>query len=115
MKKPFTKISALGLLAHVGYVVLAALFFGITSLLEVPFHNGGLYTVFFFISIFMILFHPLFSYGFSIASIVCSAIALRKGERKACNIPLIVLCALIILATTAAHAWFWWFCILHGA
>lgn len=115
MKKPFTKISALGLLAHVGYVVLAALFFGITSLLEVSFHNGGLYTVFFFISIFMILFHPLFSYGFSIASIVCSAIALRKGERKACNIPLIVLCALIILATTAAHAWFWWFCILHGA
>ena len=115
MKKPFTKISALNLLAHVCYVALTALFFGITSLLEVPFHRGGLYIVFFFISIPMILFHPLFSYGFSIASIVSSAMALRKGERRGINILLIVLCALIILATTAGHAWFWWFCILNGA
>lgn len=115
MKKPFTKISALGLLAHVGYVVLTALLFWITGLLEIPCNRDGIYVVFFLVSVLMLLLHPLFSYGFSTASIVCSAIALRKGEKKACHIPLIVLCALIILATTAAHAWFWWFCILHGA
>jgi fucose permease len=63
----------------------------------------------------MIVFPPLFSYGFSIASIVSSAMALRKGERRGINILLIVLCTLIILATTAGHAWFWWFCILNGA
>ena len=115
MKKPFTKISALNLLAHVGYIALTALLFWIAGLLEFPCNRDGLYTVFAIISIFMILFHPLFSYGFSITSIVCSAMALRMDERKAINILLIVLCALIILATTAAHAWFWWFCILHGA
>ena len=115
MKKPFTKISVLNLLAHVGYIALTALLFWIASLLEFPCNRDGLYTVFAIISIFMILFHPLFSYGFSIASIVSSAMALRKGERRGINILLIVLCALIILATTAGHAWFWWFCILHGA
>ena len=113
--KNFSAASGCSLLAHVGYIALTALLFLITGLLEIPCNRDGIYIVFFLFSIFMLLLHPLFSYGFSIASIVCSSIALRKGERKAINIPLIVLCALIILATTAAHAWFWWFCILNGA
>lgn len=113
--KKFTAASGCGFLAHAGYIALTALLFWITGLLEIPCNRDGIYVVFFLVSVLMLLLHPLFSYGFSIASIICSSIALRKGERTAINIPLIVLCALIILATTAAHAWFWWFCILNGA
>ena len=93
-----TKIAFCILVFNIVYIAVSAFFAVLSSLLEIPCNNDGLYTFTFLIFIVLLILYPFVCASIHIASIIFNVFALRSGESKIKNITM--LCASVIYTIT---------------
>ena len=93
-----TKIAFCFLIFNIIYIAVSAFFAVLSSLLEIPCNNDGLYTFTFLIFIVLLILYPFVCASIHIASIIFNVFALRSGESKIKNITM--LCASVIYTIT---------------